>query len=122
MYDLAVPMKATSMPDIAQVGLKAHNLIRLARQNLPVSKGFVLTVHFFRHWLDQILFLQEWNRVMLSNSAELRMACECAKARAMTFEFSVEQKDALKTALLNLSGANGKGVFTVRKYTLTICS
>lgn len=99
------PNEADAAPTLSEVGGKALSLIKTSALRLPVPPGFVLTVSFFRPWLEQIKTTKEWKSFTAKLSAAstvTRDDCNAIKEQCKTLRLDADQirylQDAAKAA------------------------
>ena len=97
MITLFSTADATSLD---QVGGKAHSLIDATQAGFSVPPGVVLSVDFFRSWLDDVESSEVWVGFLSSSEEELKESCEAVKARCSGLQLTPTQRDALDEALL----------------------
>ena len=56
---------------ISEVGGKGFSLINMTRASINIPPGFVLTVEFFRPWIQSLKTTQEWNSFLESSKEEI---------------------------------------------------
>ncbi len=77
------PMKSTllfstnTLPESNHIGGKALALIQMTKAGIPVPPGFVLTVKFFKPWMDKLQQAPEW---VVMNNGEAVDIGQTAKA------------------------------------------
>ncbi len=96
---MIVPFSTADAQALDQVGGKAHSLIDATRAGFRVPPGVVLSVDFFRPWLDKIEGSEAWAAFLASPKEELRQSCAAVKARCSALELSPAQRDALAGGL-----------------------
>lgn len=47
---------------ISQIGGKGFSLYKMAKNNINIPSGFILTVNFFQDWKNLIKMSKEWNQ------------------------------------------------------------
>jgi len=93
-------------PSISQVGSKGISLILSTQYGLSVPSGFVLTVEFFKPWLNIIEDSQEWQNVLNSSDDELKQTTDIVKQLCENFQFTIEQQETIISALKTLQTKN----------------
>ncbi|CAH0535514.1 Prodigiosin synthesizing transferase PigC [Vibrio stylophorae] len=89
------------IPPLNQIGGKAKGLMDSTHAGFPVPEGIVLSVDFFKPWLDDIKSSAEWQAFLREGSKE---KCEAIAQRISQLRFSAEQKAALEKHLSTLPG------------------
>jgi phosphohistidine swiveling domain-containing protein len=95
-------------PILSQVGGKAKALTETTQAGFNVPEGFVLSVDFFRAWIDGIKSTDLWRGFL---QAPNREACVALQERAKQFRFTPEQRAAIEQ---HLSQMPQNVVFAVR--------
>ena len=49
------------LPPVSAVGGKGYSLMNMTHAGLRVPPGFVLSVTFFKEWLDKIKHTEQWS-------------------------------------------------------------
>ena len=98
-------------PALDQIGGKAHSLIAATKAGFRVPDGFVLSVSFFRPWIEAVESSAVWAAFLGSAESELRQRCEAVKASCERLRLGPAQKEALSEAM---SGLHVDGLFAVR--------
>lgn len=100
--------------DVALVGGKGHNLIKLTAAQFPVPPGFVVTSDVYRLFADQIEWLAEAVRTFDFEDS-VRLADQCAAVRSRMAEVSAPEPAAaaIRAGLTNL-GTSAEASFAVR--------
>lgn len=117
LLDAIYPFSSGRSAALDQVGGKAMSLIHMTRHGLPVPPGFVLSVAFFKPWLEEILSQPAWRSLLESPAQEMKLQSEEVKKLCMQLEFNRPQKTALLEALETLceqSAPQGVELFAVR--------
>ncbi len=107
MNQLTCSFATDEWPDLSEVGGKALSLIRMTQQGFPVPPGFVLSVSFFKPWLERICTTPEWAKVMSSSPAARAQACHAVKALCLELELDEQRRESLARALQPLR-SNGR--------------
>ena len=100
--------------DRADVGGKAHSLIHMTSNHLPVPPGAVLTTRFFSPWFDEIQTTPAWKAVMEATPEQWPTLCAELKNSVATLRMSNLQRDALEECRTALSTNGGGTLFAVR--------
>jgi phosphohistidine swiveling domain-containing protein len=111
---LLYPFLTDRTPGLDQVGGKAMSLISMTEHGLPVPSGFVLTVAFFRPWLDLVVASAEWSQVLGNAAQDLEQSCGAVKALCMGLKLDAERHEFLAQALASLDTAGQPCLFAVR--------
>ena len=90
-------------PRLDQIGGKAHSLIAATKAGFCVPDGFVLSVTFFRSWIEEIESSEVWAAFLSSSEATLRQRCDAVKASCEGLRLRPVQKEALSDAMAELS-------------------
>jgi phosphohistidine swiveling domain-containing protein len=102
-FDSAASKTAT----LSEVGGKALSLIESTQAGFPVPGGFVLTVSFFKPWLQSIKSTSEWKTFVQDPT---KQACDAVKARCATLTLDASQEknvnEAWKEAFESDQGSN----------------
>ncbi len=107
---LVFPFTTDETPELAQIGGKAMSLILMTQRGFPVPPGFVLSVAFFRPWLETLQNAPEWTRVLNSSPENLKQNCDAVKTLAMDLELDDRHGEVLAEALKALK-TDGKTPF-----------
>lgn len=59
-----LPFTSDKIPDISIVGGKALSLIQLTKLNINVPPGIILTMNFFKEWMDLIKSSPNWTKMV----------------------------------------------------------
>src|SRR6056297_239318 len=92
---------------LAEVGGKAKALIETTNAGMPVPEGIVLSVSFFKEWLDEIKASKLW-KLMLQDLTKDN--CDQVKSLAESKRFTEAQKQVFNKKIKFLKGE----VFAVR--------
>jgi phosphoenolpyruvate synthase/pyruvate phosphate dikinase len=111
---LVYPFTTDEIPELAQVGGKAMSLIFMTRRGLPVPPGFVLSVAFFKPWLEHILETPEWTRALHSAPEDLKQNTATLERLCMGLELDHRQRQVLAQALEPLKRESKTSLFAVR--------
>ena len=106
-----VAFNTEDSPELSQVGGKGLSLILMSQQGLPVPPGFVLTVDFFKPWLETIQASAQLTAVLQSTPDRLKPGCDALKAMTTAFELTAAQQESLAGAVQALDGC---GLMAVR--------
>ncbi len=99
MEIIVYPFTTPEIPELAQVGGKGLSLILMTQQGLPVPPGFVLSVAFFKPWLEYIQSTPEWRDVLPSSPEDLKQSCDTLKRLAMDLELDDRHREVLTKTL-----------------------
>ncbi|KAA3661906.1 MAG: hypothetical protein DWQ04_14940, partial [Chloroflexi bacterium] len=88
-----------TIPSLAEVGGKGLSLIRMSREGFAVPQGFACTAVFFHPWFKQLHQSGLWTAVLSTHPTKRKAACDAAKAEALGYAFTTEQRDALDAAM-----------------------
>ncbi|MCD4784479.1 MAG: hypothetical protein K8T10_11715 [Candidatus Eremiobacteraeota bacterium] len=106
--------KGNDEPTLKEVGGKGLSLIKMARHGLPVPDGFVLTVEYFKPWLEELRKHPQWENFINAQEEELATKSRELKNICSSLELNEFQKKALKD-YLEILEEKGKGrLFAVR--------
>lgn len=111
---LVFPFTTDETPELVQVGGKAMSLIFMTQHGLPIPPGFVLTVAFFKPWLEYITQTPEWTRALNSSPEDLEQNCNTVKTLCMGLELDDTHKEVLAKALQSLKADDKAPLFAVR--------
>jgi rifampicin phosphotransferase len=100
-----------SAATLAAVGGKGLSLIKSSQSGLPVPPGFVLSVEFFRPWLDQLKATTEWSEFIKARPEQMQKACAALKSASANFTFTKEQREIVEHFLQDFEQA---ALFAVR--------
>jgi len=90
------------VPTLAEVGGKARSLIIATLAGFDVPNGFVLSVDFFRPWIEEIERSESWAAFLTSSDNDLRESCDAIKALCAGLQPTSHQSEALSQALTSL--------------------
>jgi pyruvate,water dikinase len=107
-----IPFNSPEFPAPEQAGGKALALIQMNAIGMPVPPGFVLTVNFFKPWLDEIVQSQAWEDLI--RTEDLARATKEVQALCGAFNFTESEKNELASALQTLDGKEHGHLFAVR--------
>ena len=107
------PALAEVAPSLTEVGGKGLSLIRMSQAGFAVPSGFVLTAVFFQPWFDQLHRSGLWTAVLHRPPETRKAACDAAKAAALRYDFTPDQRNLLAAAAQTLA-QTGSSLFAVR--------
>lgn len=81
---------------INQIGGKAKALLETTIAGFPVPDGVVLSVRFFKDWLDDLKSSEEWKNLTADLTKE---GCDKIKTSAAQMQFNPMQRDEFETNL-----------------------
>lgn len=102
----------TETPDIGEVGGKALSLIIMKQKGLPVPQGFVLTVDFFKPWIETLQTRQEWKLLQSHETQDIIKAATKLKVMCKSLELTENQLACLSEALESIKTSDN--LFAVR--------
>ncbi len=102
------------LPLVEQAGGKARALIEMTQAGLTVPPGFVLTVDFFRPWLDALQTLPDWPALSHRSSAEIIPILQAMQSRCKDLTFTTQQKQELEQAIVSLNRTSQGQLYAVR--------
>ena len=108
------PFNSTHLPALEQVGGKALALIEMTQAGMPVPPGFVLTVDFFKPWLDTLKTAPQWSTLTAASMTEIGSAAQALQEVSRTLTFTTEQKTELDQALDLFRNADHGHLYAVR--------
>jgi len=111
---LAYPFTTDETPELVQVGGKAMSLIFMTQHGLPVPSGFVLTVAFFKPWLEHIKQTPEWAKALNSSPGALRQNTIAVEELCKSLELDDRRRKVLAQALEPLKTDDKTLLVTVR--------
>jgi phosphohistidine swiveling domain-containing protein len=85
-------------PLLSEVGGKAKSLIEATREGFNVPEGLVLSVDFFKEWMEEIYQTNEWKEFLENPTKE---ACEKIQSKGESLRVSKKQKDVLDESMKN---------------------
>jgi len=98
-----VSLNSKEVADISQVGGKGYSLIRLSSLDLNVPPGIVLTVEFFRDWIEQIKnseLYQQFIQQINQNVNECQTILDKIKEWSIeNLKLTKEDKDSIENTL-----------------------
>ncbi len=83
-----------NLPDIKEVGGKAQSLIKLTQGGFNVPSGIVLSVAFFKDWLDE-LRSKDFFKLQSQNPSNFKGLAQRLKEYANKLEYSKEQSETI---------------------------
>jgi rifampicin phosphotransferase len=101
-------------PLLKEVGGKGLSLIKMAGAGLPVPPGFVMTVEFFRPWLDALKAGSAWREFLAAKPEDYHQRCKALKDACAGFQLDDAQKTIIKESLDTLEAHHREGLFAVR--------
>ncbi|MCK5607308.1 hypothetical protein KAR91_35825, partial [Candidatus Pacearchaeota archaeon] len=99
MTKLIYPFSSKKIPTLSEVGGKGLSLILTAQEGLPVPDGFVLTMEFFKEWLQAVERSGEWRSASNASTENRKQHFDEVKEKALGFSFSDVQKNELAKAM-----------------------
>ncbi|MDJ0752773.1 MAG: PEP/pyruvate-binding domain-containing protein [Ardenticatenaceae bacterium] len=111
---LIVPFSTAKQPPLEQAGSKALALIEMIQTGMPVPSGIVLTVQFFKPWMDQIITMPEWEAVRRSKPEKLKITTRMLQARCAALSFTPDQLAELDQSMRVLQSETAADLFAVR--------
>lgn len=105
---------STLLPALEQVGGKALALMQMTRAEMPVPPGFVLTVDFFKPWLDTLKHSPHWTKLGTASSSELSHTARAIQDLCHSLTFTAEQRIELEQALDSFREDNRGHLYAVR--------
>ena len=102
-----IPLNNKKLPEIGEVGGKGYSLIKLTSLNLNVPPGIILTVDFFKDWIEEIKKSSLYNQfIELLNKQN--NADNCSSILNQIKEWSLKN--------LNLNEKNKEDIYNYIKY------
>lgn len=108
------PFDSANLPTQEQAGGKARALIEMIRARMPVPPGFVLTVDFFKPWLDILKTSSHWPAFYGASTSEILPACHAVQALCQYLNLTPQQNNDLQQALDSLDNDNHEHLYAVR--------
>jgi phosphohistidine swiveling domain-containing protein len=105
---------STPLPALEQVGGKALALMQMTRAEMPVPPGFVLTVGFFKPWLDTLERSPYWTKLGTTSASELGQTARAIQDLCHTLTFTTDQTNELEQALVSFRKDNRRQLYAVR--------
>ncbi len=102
------------LPALEQTGGKALALIEMTQIGMPVPPGFVLTVDFFKPWLNSLQRLPQFSMLTTAAAHELSQTAKAIQSLARTLAFTAEQRNEMEQAFDSFRKANHAHLFAVR--------
>ena len=104
----------TQLPTLEQTGGKALALIEMTNAGMPVPPGFVLTVDFFKPWVDILKGSPHWSALTTAAANEIGQTTQAIQELSQTLTFAAVQKDELEQALTSFRKSNHGHLYAVR--------
>ena len=104
----------TELPTLEQAGGKALALIEMTNAGMPVPPGFVLTVDFFKPWVDILKGSLHWSGLTTAAVNQIRQTARLIQELSQTLTFNTVQKDELEQALTSFRKSNQGHLYAVR--------
>jgi len=82
-----------STATLSEVGGKGLSLIKSSESGLPVPPGFILSVEFFKPWLEQLKKTEEWSSFLQASPEQMQAACSAMKNPSVNYVFNGEQQE-----------------------------
>lgn len=99
-------------PTISEVGGKGFSLIGMKKFGLNVPPGFILSVKFFRDWVEELKSTEEWKNFLKSDSEDdMILNLNHLKNMCSKLKFTASQNSDLEKAMNLLSNFS---LFAVR--------
>jgi phosphoenolpyruvate synthase/pyruvate phosphate dikinase len=102
------------LPTLEQTGGKALALIEMTKAGMHVPPGFVLTVDFFKPWVDFLKGLPHWSALTTVASNEIGQTTRAIQELCRTLTFNRAQKDELEQALTSFRKSNQGHLYAIR--------
>jgi pyruvate,water dikinase len=109
-----VQFNSKHIPTLEQAGGKALALMQMTKAWMPVPPGFVLTVDFFKPWLDFLQNSPHLSSLATASAHEISAAARALQDLCRTFSLSAEQTAELDHALFELRQVVPEHLFAVR--------
>ncbi len=109
-----IPFDSTQLPTLEQAGGKALALIEMTHIGMPVPPGFVLTVEFFKPWLETLNRSPLWTAMMTANANEICQAATAVQELCHSLVFTSSQTNELEQALTPFREENYCQLYAVR--------
>ncbi|MEN8904510.1 MAG: PEP/pyruvate-binding domain-containing protein [Clostridiales bacterium] len=90
-----------NIPVLLQVGSKAKALIETTNAGFPVPEGIVLSVEFFKTWLEAVKSSEQFKTALLSTTKE---NCDSVKTIALGMRFDDAQQQEVDKYVSSLKG------------------
>ncbi len=84
---------------ILEVGGKALALLTMTREGFPVPPGFVLSVSFFKPWIETLVALPEWIAMQTGGETTLSHTTRALQSRCHSMTFLPQQQEELERAI-----------------------
>jgi rifampicin phosphotransferase len=107
-----IPFTSPEFPALEQAGGKALALNQMTTIGMPVPPGCVLTLNFFKPWLDEIVQSKAWEDLI--RTEDLARATKAVQALCGAFKLTENQKNELASALLTLNEKDHRHLYAVR--------
>jgi phosphoenolpyruvate synthase/pyruvate phosphate dikinase len=104
----------TQLPNLDRAGGKALALIELTQAGMPVPPGFVLSVDFFKPWVDILNRSPHWSALTTAAANEIHQTTRLIQELSQTLTFTAVQKDELEQALTSFRKSNQGHLYAVR--------
>ena len=88
----------SKLPGISEVGGKGYSLIKMTSVGLNVPPGIVLTVQYFKTWIEEIKSSEEWKN-FLSDRNDFEDKIQLVKNLVKNIGFTEKQKSLLSEHL-----------------------
>ena len=88
------------IPEISQVGGKGYSLIKMTNAGLNVPPGFVLSVEFFKPWINTIKSSEDWKKFFTSTcESDFEKNIISVKNQAKALNLNNEQKSIVDESI-----------------------
>ena len=108
------PFDSKQLPTLEQAGGKALALVQMTHAGMPVPPGFVLTVEFFKPWLDTLKRSPYWITLGIASTNELGQTAKAIQEICRTLTFTTEQKNEFEQALDSFHQTHHGYLYAVR--------
>lgn len=108
------PFHSTQPVSLEQVGGKGKALMEMTRAGMPVPPGFVLTVSFFKPWLDTLKRSPHWTNLGTASASELRQTARAIQGLCRSLAFTADQSYEMELALGSFQKDNRGLLYAVR--------
>ncbi len=109
-----VSFPGTLQTNLAEVGGKGYELIRMLEAGLPVPPGVVLTTEFFAPWFDEIQGSATWTALAEATPDKWATLCNKLKGLCPALPLTATQRQALEDLRKNLAALGDDVLFAVR--------
>lgn len=109
-----VQFNSKHLPSLEQAGGKALTLIEMTNAGMSVPPGFVLTVDFFRPWLDSLQDSTHLSKLATASDHHLGATARALQDLCRTLTFTAEQSAELEQALAVFRPEDHGNLFAVR--------